>query len=87
MSLIYNDNFKDLMIYETARAKNYFNSATSNLDLDDKKTMFAARAMQHIYYKMLEKLSQLSMMFIIMILKFQSLKKLVLQLEFGLSII
>ena len=56
MSLIYNDNFKDLMIYETARAKNYFNSATSNLDLDDKKTMFAARAMQHIYYKMLEKI-------------------------------
>jgi phytoene synthase len=32
MSLIYNDNFKDLMIYETAsRAKNYFNSATANL--------------------------------------------------------
>lgn len=56
MSLIYNDNFKDLMIYETARAKNYFNSATSNLDLDDKKTMFAAKAMQHIYYKMLEKI-------------------------------
>lgn len=54
MSLIYNDNFKDLMIYESSRAKQYFISATSNLDLDDKKTMFAARAMQHIYYKMLE---------------------------------
>jgi phytoene synthase len=26
----------------------------NDLDLDDKKTMFAARAMQHIYYKMLE---------------------------------
>jgi len=54
LSLIYNDNFRDLMIYESSRAKQYFNSATSNLDLDDKKTMFAARAMQHIYYKMLE---------------------------------
>jgi phytoene synthase len=54
LSLIYNDNFKDLMIYESNRAKQYFNSATANLDLDDKKTMFAARAMQHIYYKMLE---------------------------------
>jgi phytoene synthase len=54
MSLIYNDNFRDLMIYESSRAKQYFNSATANLDLDDKKTMFAARAMQHIYYKMLE---------------------------------
>ena len=56
MSLVYNDNFRDLMIYESARAKQYFKSATSNLDLDDKKTMFAARAMQHIYYKMLEKI-------------------------------
>ena len=56
MSLVYNDNFKDLMIYESGRAKQYFNSATAHLDLDDKKTMFAARAMQHIYYKMLEKI-------------------------------
>ena len=54
ISLVYNDNFRDLMIYESSRAKQYFNSATANLDLDDKKTMFAARAMQHIYYKMLE---------------------------------
>jgi phytoene synthase len=56
LSLVYNDNFRDLMIYESSRAKQYFNSATANLDLDDKKTMFAARAMQHIYYKMLEKI-------------------------------
>jgi phytoene synthase len=54
LSMIYNNNFRDLMIYESGRAKQYFNSATANLDLDDKKTMFAARAMQHIYYKMLE---------------------------------
>lgn len=55
-SFNYNDNFRDLMMYETARAKRYFESATANLDLDDKKTMFAARAMQHIYYKILEKI-------------------------------
>jgi len=54
ISLIYNENFRDLMIYESSRAKQYFNSATAHLDIDDKKTMFAARAMQHIYYKMLE---------------------------------
>lgn len=53
---IYNNNFKDLMTYETGRAKGYFELATSKLDLDDKKTMFAARAMQHIYHKMLEKI-------------------------------
>lgn len=56
ISLVYNDNFIDLMKYETSRAKQYFHSATKNLDLDDKKTMFAARAMQHIYFKMLEKI-------------------------------
>lgn len=53
---IYNTNFKDLMTYEAGRAKGYFELATSRLDLDDKKTMFAARAMQHIYFKMLEKI-------------------------------
>ena len=56
LNKVYNDKFKDLMRYEVSRAKNYFNTATSCLDLDDKKTMFAARAMQHIYYKMLAKI-------------------------------
>ena len=56
LAKVYNHQFKDLMIYESGRAKQYFNSATAHLDLDDKKTMFAARAMQHIYYKMLEKI-------------------------------
>lgn len=56
MVKVYNNQFKDLMIYESGRAKRYFESATSNLDLEDKKTMFAARAMQHIYYKMLGKI-------------------------------
>ncbi|MCZ7611436.1 MAG: presqualene diphosphate synthase HpnD [Ignavibacterium sp.] len=55
-SLNYNNNFRELMIYETSRAKMYFDSATSHLNLEDKKTMFAGRAMQHIYYKILEKI-------------------------------
>lgn len=53
---IYNNNFKNLMSYEVDRAKDYFDKATASLNIDDKKTMFAARAMQHIYYKMLEKI-------------------------------
>lgn len=56
LNKVYNDNFRDMMVYEVGRAKYYFETATANLDLDDKKTMFAARAMQHIYYKMLEKI-------------------------------
>ncbi|AFH49629.1 Phytoene synthase [Ignavibacterium album JCM 16511] len=55
---ISDENFKQLMKYEVERAKSYFDKATESLDLDDKKTMFAARAMQHIYYRMLERIIQ-----------------------------
>jgi phytoene synthase len=53
---VYNANFIDLMVYETNRAEEYFKKATMNLSLDDKGSMFAARAMQHIYHKLLEKI-------------------------------
>ena len=53
---VYNENFRDLMAYEVRRAKTYFDAATSCLNLDDKRAMLAARAMQHIYYKMLNKI-------------------------------
>lgn len=53
---IYNQKFIDLMEYEVDRTKIYFRKATDELSLDDKGAMFAARAMQHIYYKLLEKI-------------------------------
>jgi phytoene synthase len=56
LSHTYNANFVNLMVYETSRAQQYFDNATMNLDLDDKASMFAARAMQHIYHKLLEKI-------------------------------
>ncbi len=52
----YNSNFQGLMKHEAERAKKYFDNATRCLNLDDKASMFAARAMQHIYYRMLEKI-------------------------------
>lgn len=52
----YNANFVELMSYEANRAELYFQKATESLNLDDKASMFAARAMQHIYHKMLEKI-------------------------------
>jgi phytoene synthase len=52
----YNNDFKELMSYEVERAKMYFDKATLSLNLDDKAAMFAARAMQHIYHKMLQKI-------------------------------
>lgn len=48
LSLVYNDNFKDLMIYESGRAKQYFNSATANLDLDDKNYVCCTRNATHL---------------------------------------
>lgn len=56
LSGVYNIRFINLMEYQAGRAKEYFDSATKNLNLDDKRAMFAARAMQHIYYRMLEKI-------------------------------
>lgn len=56
MANVYNQNFKDLMKYEAEIARKYFDNATKDLDLDDKPSMFAARAMQHIYFKLLQKI-------------------------------
>lgn len=53
---VYNENFKRLMEFEVLRAKEYFIKASRSLNLDDKASMFAARAMQHIYYKLLRKI-------------------------------
>ena len=52
----YNSNFTEMMKYETERAKEYFDKATASLNIEDKAQMFAARAMQHIYSKMLSKI-------------------------------
>lgn len=55
---VYNVKFIQLMEYQAERAKHYFNLATENLALDDKGSMFAARAMQHIYFRTLERIIQ-----------------------------
>ena len=56
LNLTYNENFRTMMRYEVNRAKYYFEEATNNLNLDDKGKMFAARAMQHIYTRILDKI-------------------------------
>jgi len=52
----HNDNFIALMDYEAKRAHKYFDKANNFLDFEDKPSMFPARAMQHIYYKLLQKI-------------------------------
>ena len=56
LNLTYNENFRTMMRHEVNRAKHYFEEATRNLNLDDKGKMFAARAMQHIYTRILDKI-------------------------------
>ena len=56
LSDTYNMNFRQMMEYEAKRAKKYFDKANRALNLDDKASMFAARAMQHIYERMLDKI-------------------------------
>jgi 15-cis-phytoene synthase len=58
LSSKYNLHFINLMEFQAERAKKYFDSATAMLNLDDKASMFAARAMQHIYYRILERIIQ-----------------------------
>ncbi|MFA8343756.1 MAG: phytoene/squalene synthase family protein [Rhodothermaceae bacterium] len=53
---VYNSNFYELMNFQAERAQKYFDKADSLLHLEDKKNMFAAQAMRHIYYKLLTKL-------------------------------
>jgi phytoene synthase len=52
----YNQKFISLMEYEAGRVRSLFDKANSALDLEDKPSMFPARAMQHIYSKLLTKL-------------------------------
>jgi phytoene synthase len=52
----YDANFISLMKFESDRAKDFFTKADQALDFDDKPSLFPARAMQHIYQRLLTKL-------------------------------
>ncbi len=54
----YNENFVELMKFETQRARKFFEEATLSLDYEDKPAMFAARAMQHIYFRLLKRIEE-----------------------------
>lgn len=52
----FNPNFVSVMRCQANRAHHYFNLANTSLDFEDKPSMFPARAMQHIYFKLLNKI-------------------------------
>jgi len=53
---VFNEQFISLMKFQVERAKFYFSKANNNVTLEDKGSLFAARAMQHIYERLLQKI-------------------------------
>ncbi len=53
---IYNERFKSLMAFESNRVLYYFDKAEKSINFEDKPTLFPARAMQYIYFKLLKKI-------------------------------
>lgn len=52
----YNENFVELMKFQAQRAREFYKKADSNLFSEDKSSMFTARAMQYIYFRLLDKI-------------------------------
>ncbi len=55
---VYNENFVKLMEFEVERARDFYNLADKHLPTEDKYNMFTARAMQYIYYRLLDMIVQ-----------------------------
>jgi phytoene synthase len=60
MDFTYNDSFIELMKYECKRARQYFEKANNCFDKNDRKLLFPARIMQHIYFHILEKIENMN---------------------------
>jgi phytoene synthase len=53
---VYNENFVELMRFESGRAREYFHRARTCLRPDEKPTIIAAEIMDAIYFRLLEKI-------------------------------
>jgi phytoene synthase len=56
----YNDSFVELMKFECKRAREYFEKANNSFDKQDRKLLFPARIMQHIYFGILRKIEKMN---------------------------
>jgi len=54
----YSEEFVELMKFQANRARTFYSNADENLLPADKTSMFTARAMQYIYYRLLDKIEQ-----------------------------
>jgi phytoene synthase len=53
---VYNEQFVELMRFQTRRTREYYHKARAALRADESITMFAAQIMDAIYYRLLEKI-------------------------------
>lgn len=56
----YNDSFIELMKFECKRARDYFEKANNSFAKEDRKLLFPARIMQHIYFNILKKIEKMN---------------------------
>jgi len=55
---VVNDNFRELMRFECARARDYYRRAAESLPAEDRPTLVAAQTMGKIYYRLLEQIER-----------------------------
>lgn len=54
----YNQNFIDLMNFQAERARNFYKEANKNITKEDKSNLFTAKAMEYIYFRLLDKIEE-----------------------------
>ncbi|RPI17351.1 MAG: squalene synthase HpnD [Ignavibacteriae bacterium] len=56
----YNDSFVELMKFECKRAREYYEKANNAFVKEDRRLLFPARIMQHIYFGILRKIEKMN---------------------------
>lgn len=84
---VYNDNFVELMRFETQRARAYFHKARTLLHPDERISIFSTEVMDEIYYRLLEKIELSNFRVFDREIRVSNLHKLSIALKHWLSIV
>ncbi len=55
---VYNENFINLMKYQSEIARRFYTLAGNKLQREDRSSLFTARAMEYIYYRLLDRIEE-----------------------------
>jgi phytoene synthase len=83
---VYNENFFELMRYETRRVREYYHKARTYLRPDERPNILAAEVMDAIYYRLLEKIELNDFNVFKKKIRVSSMHKLMITLKHWLSI-